>query len=137
MSQPIVNAKDRLLDANPGTLPDVSGALLNWFQPLIFVRVTTAVVRFSAKKTLDRIESQGVIQPFTSRQLAMKPEGERAWSWFTMHTLPGIDLVPGDEFVVPNLVDGDKPYRVMGQKEWKQYGYVEFEVVQNYTEVAP
>ncbi len=134
MAGPIYNASSRLLSQNPGTLPDVSGALFNWFQPLTFITFVTTVVNFNAVRTPTQICSQGVIQPFTAQRLMLKPEGERKWKWKLIHALPNVIVEPGDDFTVVDVVNGNTSFRCMAKKDWKEYGYVEYEAVEDYSE---
>jgi hypothetical protein len=88
----IPNAANRPLFDKSGSVPDVSGALTDYFQTMIFTRLTKTVTGFQAVETADPIVFQGVIQPFTERQLFLKPEGQRAWSWFWLHADPVLTL---------------------------------------------
>lgn len=134
MAGPIFNASSRLLSQNPGTLPDVSGALFNWFQPLTFITFVTTVVNFNAQRVPTEILSSGVIQPFTAQRLMLKPEGERKWKWKLIHALPNVIVEPGDDFTIVDVVNGNTSFRCMGKKDWKEYGYVEYEAVEDYSE---
>lgn len=124
---PIQNAADQSLNANPGTLPDVSGALLSWFQLLSFTTITDDVYDGKNHPLETTVEFYGVRQPFTSQQLSMKPEGERAWKWEMIHALPTLILSPND-----TIVFGGVQYKVMGKYDYKEYGYVQYEIVQRY-----
>lgn len=128
MAIPIFNASSVLLNQNPGTLPNVSRALLNWFQPLNFVTIVKTVVNFAVVETLTTVNFLGVRQPFTPQMLLMKPEGERQWKWETIHALPGLILSPDDIITFLGV-----NYRVMQKLDWKEYGFVEYHIVQDYT----
>jgi hypothetical protein len=130
--KPIINAKDRLLSENSGTLPDVSGALLNWFQPLTFNRITKSTVGFQVVEALEAVCTQGIIQPFTAQQLQMKPEGQRAWKWLTIHAAPGCPLEPDDVITEVNVRAGNTSYRVMSKRNFSACGYLQYEVVEDY-----
>lgn len=132
MSIPISNASSRLLTETSGTLPDVSGALLDYFQAMTFVRVGKVVDEFIVTETPTDIDFQGVIQPFGARQLAMKPEGQRAWKWWMLHAQPGITLEP-DEVV---SYQGTQ-YRVRSQNDYGLYGYVSYELTEDYSGAGP
>lgn len=132
MSAPIIDAGSRLLDQGVGTLPDVSSALLDWFQPLTFRKLTKAVVAFQNVETATDICTSGVIQPFTAKQLLLKPEGQRAFPWLMIHTLPGCALEVDDIVVQVDLRAGNTPFRVMAKKDYSAYGYVEYHVVQGF-----
>ena len=129
---PISNAKDRPLLSNTGTLPDVSGALMDYFQEMDFTQITKTTDNFQVVETPTTITTQGVIQPFNIQQLMVKPPGERGWKWFMLHTLTGFTLQIDD--VVTYL---EVQYRVMGKGDYSLYGYREYHLVQDYTGSGP
>lgn len=128
----IFNAGMRPLFDRAGSVPDVSGALQEYFQPLVFTPVTEGVVGFQVQELGNPINFRGVIQPFTERQLELKPEGQRAWSWYTCHADPSLTL-DVDDVVVWN----GQQTRVMGRKNFRLYGYVEYHLVQDWTGSGP
>lgn len=127
MGIPIHNAKNVLLSQNPGTLPNVSDALGDWFQPILMIKVIKLQVNYQTLERGDPIHFQGVLQPASARELQMKPEGERDWSWFTLHAYPTLILVPDDIVWIQTV-----RYRVMKQTDYAVYGYVEYQMIQDY-----
>lgn len=125
---PIQNAADQLLDSNTGTLPNVQGAMANWFQPLSFKQITKSVVNFQNVETTATTRFQGVRQPLSAQKLMMKPEGQRSWRWETIHAYPDLILQPDDI-----IIFSDRPYRVMEKYDWQEYGYLEYHITQDYT----
>lgn len=128
----IANGADRPLFAKAGTVPDVSGALQDYYQALVFTRVAKLVEGFQVVETPTPVHFRGTIQPFTKRQLLLKPEGQRAWSWFTVHSDPVLTLQV-DDVVLWN----GKQTRVMARTDFALYGYVEYELVQDWTGSGP
>lgn len=128
----IANGSNRPINVQTGTVPDVSGALKDWFQPMVFERVIKNVVGFQVVETGTLINFQGIVQPFTPRQLMLRPEGERAWTWLMLHADPVLTLNV-DEVV--NWLS--KQTRVMGRKDYALYGYVEYSLVQDWTGSGP
>lgn len=126
------NGADRPLNANSGTLPNVSGALLNWFQPLTFGKVIKVVNGFIVSETDVPVNFQGIWQPLSGRQLMMKPEGQREWNWFWLHAEPTLILTTDN--IVTYL---GKQYRVETQKDYSLYGYVEYHLVEDYEGSGP
>lgn len=124
---PIYNAKDIPLGQSYGGLPDVSGAMLNWFQNMTFIQIVKTVVNFQVVETPTKIDFQGVWQPFSPKQLALLPEGQRAWSWFMCHADPNLKL-DTDEII---KYEGQN-YRVMANNDYTHYGYREYHLVQDY-----
>lgn len=121
----IINAKDKPLTYTG--LPQVGEVLPSWFQPLTFDVITKTVVNYEVAETKITISTQGVRQPMSSQQLQIKPEGQRAWKWETIHCLPDVRLKVDDIIIF----DGVK-YRVMERWNWAEYGYVQYEICQSY-----
>lgn len=113
-------------------MPDVSGALQDWFQAMTFGVVTKTVVNFQVVEDKVDFTFQGVWQPLSGRRLQMKPEGQSTWNWFLLHAEPA--LVLALDSVVIYL---DIQYRVMAQKDYRLNGYVEYELVNDWTGSGP
>ncbi len=123
----IRNASDLRLYQNVGTLPDMTGALLNWFQPMIFSQLVKSVVNFKNVETPTNTYTKGVMQPLSAQQLQMKPEGQRNWIWNMLHCLPDLILKPDDVVTYQR-----QNYRVMAKRDYSKYGYLEYDLVQDY-----
>ena len=126
----ISNASSKSI--TPNALPNMSGTILDWFQPLTFTRMTKTVVDFKLVESPSSVSFMGVIQPLSPQQLAMKESGQRAWIWKQIHALP--DLVLNIDDVISF---GSKSYRVMEKLDYTEYGYVEFHIVEDYTSDRP
>jgi hypothetical protein len=131
-TQPIPNAKDTNLGQNPGTLPDMSGDIANWFQLIVMERITKAVVNFVVQETTEPVLFQGIVQPFSANQLSMKPEGQRAWKWLKIICWANVPLVPDDVVVYEGV-----QYRVIDLYDWKQYGFREYNIQSDFTGSGP
>lgn len=128
----IANGKDTPLNLRQGTIPDVSGALKDWYQTMVFEKVIKSVVAFQAVESGTPITFQGTFMPLTERQLMLKPEGQRAWSWFLVYAEPQLTLQV-DDVVIWN----GKQTRVMGRTDYGLYGYVQYSLVQDWTGSGP
>lgn len=128
----IANGANTPLGFAAGTVPDVSGAMTDYYQPLVFTLVQKNTVGFQVVETPTNINFQGVIQPFTERQLFLKPEGQRAWTWILLHAQPVLTLKV-DDVVLWNGIQT----RVMSRKDFALYGYVEYHLVQNWSGNIP
>jgi len=129
---PIFNAKDLPLSANSGTLPNMSDALLDWFLPLVFTKIVKTVVNFKVVETPTAVSFSGVWQPFSAQQLKLMPDGQRDWKWFTVHALPALILVPDELITFRGL-----QYRVKMKTDYKEYGYVKYDLVEDFTGSGP
>lgn len=132
MANTIANGKNTPINVKTGTVPDVGGAMRNWFQPMIFSQVVKETVGFQVVETENEIAFRGVIQPLNGRKLMLKPEGQRAWTWLWLHADPSLTLEV--DSVVSYL---GVQTRVMSQKDYRLYGYVEYELVQDWTGAGP
>ena len=128
----ISNAANRPLFDKSGTVPDVSGAMQDYFQAMVFTPLVKTISGFQAVETASPINFQGVIQPFTERQLLLKPEGQRAWTWFWLHADPVLTLKVDDVVLFKGIQT-----RVMARKDYVLYGYVEYHLVQDWEGAGP
>jgi hypothetical protein len=128
-------ANTPLNEQNTGGVPDVGGALLQWFRPMVFGIVTKHQGRSTGYRVLETkvsVNFKGVWQPFTDRQLLIKPEGERAWKWFMVHADPTL-ILENDSIITYQGVQ----YRVDSQRDYSLYGYVQYSLVDDYTGSGP
>src|SRR5260221_11994044 len=92
----IFNGADIPLNQNKGTIPDVLGALSDYWQEIMFSQVTKSVVNFQLKETMNEIKFIGIIMPFSGRQLELLPIGERVWNWVSIFSLCQLPVKPDD-----------------------------------------
>lgn len=110
-------------------MPNLRDAMLDWFTTLQFVKVVKLVVNFQIEEKELPIVLQGVWTPLTARQLAIKPEGQRAWIWKRLVTTTDVGFVPDDVVRAPDSLS----YRIMEQTAWDNNGITEYHLVQNYS----
>ena len=127
----IVNGRDRDI-GDVSTVPNAGASMRAWFQRLTLYKVKKQLIDFQTVESRQPFTTAGVIQPFTNRQLEMKPEGQRAWDWQMLHCENGLVLIP-DEIVE---YKGTR-YRVEGQKNYAAYGYLYYELVNDYGRKYP
>lgn len=132
MKKQIFNASSLRLFQTVGTLPNMNSTMVEYFQPMIFTQILKSVVDFQNVETPTNIAFQGVMQPLKDRDLSMKPEGQRSWQWYWLHAEPGTPLKNDDTIMYQG-----KQYRIMSNKDYTQYGYVEYHLVQDYTGSGP
>ncbi len=99
---------------------------------MTFMRVVKTTIGYQVVEDGEEINFRGVIQPFTTRELMIRPESEQSWTWWTLHADPSLTL-DTDEVV---LYLG-KQTRVMGRRDYSLNGYVEYQLVQDYTGAGP
>lgn len=127
----IRNAKDRPLSETlkGGLLPDMSDVIPGWFQPLSFGLLSKGVIDFEETETVENVSTMGMVQPMSPQQISIRPEGQRAWKWKTLHCLADISLKPDDLVVI-----GGERYRVMAKLDYSEYGYCEYHICGDYGE---
>lgn len=119
-------SKKRLSDLTD--LPDVSSGVMLFFQPLkVFLVQKEQVAGYTEEQEICR-NTHGVRQPFTAQQLQIKAEGERAWIWHKLHCLPDLILKVDDKVRIQKL-----SFRVMQRTDYREYGYLEYDLVQDYS----
>ncbi len=128
----INNAANIPLNAQTGTVPDMSSALSDWYQPMTFGVITKVISDFQVIESIVDTQFMGVWQPLTGRDLVMKPEGQRAWSWWMLHADLAIDLKVDDIIIYLT-----KQYRVMAKKNYSLYQYQYYELVEDYINSGP
>lgn len=128
----IQNGSNIPLTFQQGTVPNMGDALLNWFQTMVFTQIVKTVVGFEVLETPTNTTFRGVLQPFTGRQLALLPEGQRAWNWQTLHSQPVLKLMVDDVVTWQN-----RQVRVMSRKDYSLYSYVEYTLVLDWTGSGP
>lgn len=113
-------------------LPNMSGALVSWFLSLTIEPIVKETINYQVVETTTPITFQGVVQPLTNKTLAIKPEGQRAWKWYWLHCVPTLKLDVDDVFIYAG-----HQYRVMALKDYSEYGYLSYELVQDWTGAGP
>lgn len=128
----IMNANSIPINQNSGTLPNMFGALQDWFQPMTFGFITKTVSDFQVIESVENITFMGVWQPLGGRQLKMKPEGQRQWSSYMLHSDITLELKIDD--IVTYL---GVQYRVLANKNYELYKFRYYELCQDWTGSGP
>lgn len=114
-----------MFNVNP-KLPNMSQTIKPWF-----LNITLEVVGQTmqgadwVETVIKTINTKGVVQPPSPKDLKLLPEGAWAWEWLTVHTLPNTDIEP-NQFI---KYDG-KTYKVMAKKDWSKYGYIKYTLLE-------
>ena len=128
----IFNAADVPLSDLNLNLPSMATTLLGWFQAITVGLITKTTVNNRTIETSVNYDTRGVVQPFSPEQLEIKSEGERSWKWFMLHCQPSLVLQTDDIITIRNV-----RYRVMGKLGFDAYGYIQYELVDDYTTTIP
>jgi hypothetical protein len=128
----IQNASNIPLNFQQGTVPNMGETMTDWFQSMTFTQIVKTVVGFQVVETPTNTTFLGVMQPYTGRQLALLPEGQRAWNWQTLHSQPVLTLFPDDVVTWQG-----RQVRVMSRKDYSLYSYVEYSLVLDWDHSGP
>lgn len=78
--------------------------------------------------TLTRIQFRGVIQPLNPKLVMLKPEGQRAFTWFQVHCFSGsLNLDDNDQIII----NGDD-FKVMAVLDYRRNNYMEYHIIRDY-----
>lgn len=114
--------------SNFTALPQLTGALSNWQQTMVFTTIVKTIVNSKLVETPTDTTFKGVWQPMGPQKLMIKPSGQRAWKWFTCHAAPSLQLKVDEQ-----ITFNDEKYRIMEKLDYSPYGYIEYHLVQDYT----
>lgn len=123
----LINAKNKPLLEASSNLPDVSAAVMAFLYPMVFEITQTTLVEGYAQQVPIKICTQACIQPFTAQMLKVKPEGQRNWSWYLIHSLTTLELQNNDRI----RIEGVK-YKVMEKFDWSRNQYYEYHCILDY-----
>ncbi len=119
---------DRNLNQLRGT-PQITSAMLGWASRLILVRIAQEIIDGFVQEIIQQIEFQGVVQPLSPKQIMLKPEGERAWTWLQIHIQANspVKLTVGDK-----IMYNCERYKVMARLDYSANNYIELHCVQDF-----
>lgn len=108
-------------------MPQITSAFNGWMKPITLSRVTQTVedgIVFSSESS---VTFEGTIQPLTEKAIALKPEGQRAWTWLQIHCkIPGV--LDNNDIITYNGLT----YKVMMLKDYSLNGFIEYHVCKDY-----
>ena len=114
------------------TTPSVRETVLGWLRPITVGFVTDMIDDTGQNVPITRqLNTAGCIQPLKSRELEIKPEGERAWGWYCLYATRDLQLKTDDKVILRGVT-----YRVMAKRDWFDYGYVRYELLQGYQDAT-
>lgn len=111
------------------SLPNMSDIVDSWSYRINAFLVKKEMVDYELQENITPISFKGILQPASVKQIQLKPEGQRQWAWFTLHSTRQFN---NDDIIKINNVN----YRIMGLREYNTYyGYYDYELLQDYKEV--
>jgi len=111
------------------SFPNMKSAVMHWaVETAVFV-VCKSLVDFETKESISQ-RSVKMFRVPTGQDLAMKPEGQRAWNSETIYADSSLDLSV-DDIIIFDCIDA-KRYRVMSKTDYAQFGFIEYSVLSDY-----
>ena len=114
-------------NANLTNMPNMANTLSGWEAPLSLIKVTQSIIDGDAVFNEQITNFMGVIQPLRSEDLAMKPEGQRSWKYYWIHTNSNLPFQTADKIIFK-----DKRYKITDIKDYGLNGFRELEVILDY-----
>ena len=107
--------------------PTARSIIYGWLRPIELVKIQKTTVDFETIEVQIPLKTTGVVQPFTPTQLAIKPEGQRAWKWWSITATPDLQL-KADEVITYR----QSKLRIMSQLPFEANDVVQYESVEDY-----
>lgn len=121
---------NKMKTLNFSGMPQMNTTLFGWEQALELVKVVQSVIEGDLSTQYINVQFKGVVQPLRDEQLALKPDGQRSWEWIWIHAVAGsLNLETADKVIFQN-----KTYKVTSKKDYSLNGYVEYQLVRDYTD---
>lgn len=110
-------------------MPKMSAAFAGWFQSITLQVVTQTVgADHFVQQATKSVTFKGTIQPLSPKQIALKPEGQRAWTWLQIHC-EGTNLTFQDNDII--TYNGQN-YKIMATRDYSLNNYIEYHAIQDY-----
>lgn len=118
------------LKINGLILPNMADVIGSWASNYKALRITKTMNNFVLTEETEEIKFQGMVQALNTKELQLKPEGERNWGWYKLHSTYKFN---NDDLII---VLGIR-YRVMSTRQDNTYyGFYVFNLLQDYKGVA-
>lgn len=116
-------------------MPQMKAAFAGWTTRITLLKHTETTSTASDPRgpgIVDIVQTAicfyGTIQPLSPRAIALKPEGQRSFTWLQIHcTANATTLIPGDR-----LTWNGSEYKVMEMKDYSLNNYVEYHIIRDY-----
>lgn len=109
-------------------MPQVSGVLAGWMKSITLQKRQQLTNDGLVSYVNTDITFSGTIQPLSARQIALKPEGQRAWEWLQIHAVAGTKNIADNDQIVYNGII----FKVMATKDYSLNGYIEYHLAREY-----
>jgi hypothetical protein len=102
--------------------------LSGWQSVITLVKITQTNTSGVITNNETEYSFKGTVQPLSTDQIQLKPEGQRSFEWLQVHCYAGdLDLATNDR-----VVYADRRYKVQGVRDYSLNGYIEYHLIQDY-----
>lgn len=111
-------------------MPQMKAAFAGWQTKITLTQITEQVVQGLVEITESQKTFIGTIQPLSAKAIALKPEGQRAFTWLQIHCTAGsLNLNVNDR-----IIYNDKKYKIMALLDYSLNNYIEYHACEDYQE---
>ena len=130
MMTKIINGKDLPFGQSLAGIPDVSEAVIQYFQPVTIGIINSIQINGRTQTIIEKyIKTRGV-RIANDNKVVITRTGERYFATESVYFLGEVILKIDDIFLFNKI-----QYRVLAIKNWSEYGYNKYSVVQDYTKI--
>ena len=115
-------------------MPIVKEAFSGWVNDIILIKVVQNIVDGFPVSVKTSLKFGGSVQPLSPEDIVFaRNEGERSWQWLQIHVFSGdtTNLKTNDRIEYRG-----KKFKVMGLLDYRLNGYVEYHILEDYTNGA-
>jgi len=109
--------------------PQITSAFTGWESTILLVKISQQIIDGFVQDFAQQIPFRGVVQPLSAKQIALKPEGERAWAWLQIH-IKADSPVKLD--VNDRIMYNCRKYKVMARLDWTANNFIELHCVEDF-----
>ena len=91
--------------------PKFGNEFNDWNQPGKFILITKVLQDFEVAEVGDKVSFSGIFYPMKPQQIALKPEGQRTWKWWSLISKQKLEM---DDIVEYHCIQ----YRVFSKADW-------------------
>lgn len=109
-------------------MPQMSSAFSGWTIKMDLAKITQEIVDGFVQDVETVFSVNGVWQPLSSEQIALKPDGQRSWEWIMLHVTGNKTLFATNDRIRRNGID----YKIMGLKDYRLNNYTYYELIKDF-----
>jgi hypothetical protein len=109
-------------------MPQQRASIGRWAQRMTFTLRTQSIIDDGlVNYTEEDITFRGVLQPLAPKEIMLKPEGQRAWTWLRLQCFSKTRFNVNDQVTYNGTL-----YKIMAESDYTLSGSREYHVVRDY-----